>query len=200
MNRRAIRLHDLVLLAVLAVVFGFVYWALVQAWGWLQVLMGPLGDLAQNALIGGWMVVAPLAVYIVRKPGVGILVEIIASIVEVVFLGSPVGPTLILVGLIQGGGAEVAFALTRYRRYGWGVLIASGLTAALANLVMGMVRFGWASQNFFELRLVLQFASGVLLCGVLARVIGDALARTGVLDNYAIVRARRSPATTEQHG
>ena len=200
MNRRPIRLHDLVLLAVLAVVFGFLYWALVQVWGWLQVLMGPLGDLSQNALIGGWMVVAPLAVYIVRKPGVGILVEIIASIVEVVFLASPVGPMLILVGFIQGLGAEAAFAVTRYRRYGWGVFIASGATAALANLLMGLVRFGWAGQDLFELRLVLQFASGILLCGLLARVIGDALARTGVLDNYAIGRARRAPEVSHQNG
>ena len=200
MNRRPTRLHDLVLLAVLAVVFGFLYWALVQVWGWLQVLMGPLGDLSQNALIGGWMVVAPLAVYIVRKPGVGILVEIIASIVEVVFLASPVGPMLILVGFIQGLGAEAAFAVTRYRRYGWGVFIASGATAALANLLMGLVRFGWAGQDLFELRLVLQFASGILLCGLLARVIGDALARTGVLDNYAIGRARRAPEVSHQNG
>lgn len=191
-RRRPITLHDLVLLAVLAVVFGFLYWVLVQLWGWLQVAMGPLGDLAQNVLIGGWMVVAPLAIYIVRKPGVGILVEIIASIVEVVFLASPVGPMLILVGFIQGAGAEAAFAATRYRRYGWGTFLVSGLTAALANLVLGMVRFGWAGQSFFELRVVFQLASGVLLCGLLAKLIGDALLRTGVLDNYAIGRAARA--------
>ncbi|HLS62985.1 MAG TPA: ECF transporter S component [Ruania sp.] len=191
-RRRPITLHDLVLLAVLAVVFGFLYWVLVQLWGWLQVAMGPLGDLAQNVLVGGWMVVAPLAIYIVRKPGVGILVEIIASIVEVVFLASPVGPMLILVGFIQGAGAEVAFTATRYRRYGWGVFLASGLTAALANLLLGMVRMGWAGQAFFELRVVFQLASGVLLCGLLAKVIGDALLRTGVLDNYAIGRAARA--------
>ncbi|WP_147916106.1 ECF transporter S component [Ruania zhangjianzhongii] len=191
-GRRPITLHDLVLLAVLAVVFGFLYWALVQVWGWLQVVMGPFGDLAQNVLVGGWMVVAPLALYIVRKPGVGILVEIIASIVEVVFLASPVGPMLILVGFIQGAGAEVAFAVTRYRRYGWAVFVASGATAALANLVLGMVRMGWAGQELFELRVVFQLASGVLLCGLLAKVIGDALLRTGVLDNYAIGRAARA--------
>lgn len=198
-GRRPITLHDLVLLAVLAVVFGFLYWALVQVWGWLQVVMGPLGDLAQNVLVGGWMVVAPLAVYIVRKPGVGILVEIIASIVEVVFLASPVGPMLILVGFIQGAGAEVAFAATRYRRYGWAVFIASGATAALANLVLGMVRMGWAGQELFELRVIFQFASGVLLCGVLAKLIGDALLRTGVLDNYAIGRAARDSASQAGH-
>ncbi|HIZ36073.1 MAG TPA: ECF transporter S component [Candidatus Ruania gallistercoris] len=196
-GRRPITLHDLVLLAVLAVVFGFLYWALVQVWGWLQVVMGPLGDLAQNVLVGGWMVVAPLAIYIVRKPGVGILVEIIASIVEVIFLASPVGPMLILVGFIQGAGAEVAFAATRYRRYGWAVFIASGVTAALANLVLGMVRMGWAGQELFELRVIFQLASGVLLCGVLAKLIGDALLRTGVLDNYAIGRAAQAQAPVE---
>jgi energy-coupling factor transport system substrate-specific component len=193
-RRTPITLHDLVLLAALAVVFGFLYWALVQLWGWLQVAMGPFGDLAQNALAGGWMVVAPLAVYIVRKPGVGIVVEIIAAIVEVVFLASPVGPMLLLVGLIQGVGAELPFALTRYRRYGWGVFLASGISAALFNLVLGMVRFGWAGQDFFALRVGLQFASGILLCGLLAKLIGDALLRTGVLDNYPIGRAHRIAA------
>lgn len=190
--RRGITLHDLVLLAALAVVFGFLYWALVQAWGALQVAMGPFGDLAQNVLIGGWMVVAPLAVYIVRKPGVGIVVEIIAAIVEVVFLASPVGPMLILVGFIQGLGAELPFALTRYRRFGWGVFVASGLSAAVFNFALGAVRSGWLGQDFLALRMGFQVLSGIVLCGLLARVIGDALLRTGVLDNYAIGRESRA--------
>lgn len=190
-RRRGLTLHELVLLAALAVVFGFLYWALVQAWGPLQVAMGPLGDLAQNVLIGGWMLVAPLALYIVRRPGVGVAVEIIASVIEVVFLASPVGPMLLLAGFVQGAGAELPFALTRYRRYGWPVFVLSGLSAAAFNLVLGMVRFGWLGQDFFALRVVLQAASGVLLCGLLAKVIGDALLRTGVLDNYAIARAGR---------
>ncbi len=184
-------LHDLVLLSALAVVFGFLYWVLVQLWGPLQVAMGPFGDLAQNVLIGGWMVVAPLAIYIVRKPGVGVAVEIIASVIEVVFLASPVGPMLLVSGLVQGVGAELPFFVTRYRRYGWTVFVASGISAALFNLVLGMIRFGWLGQDFFALRVVLQVLSGIVLCGLLARVIGDALLRTGVLDNYAIGRAAR---------
>ena len=82
-----------------------------QAWIALQIAMGPFGDLAQNVLAGGWMVAAPLALYIVRRPGVGIVVEIAAALVEVVFLASPVGPMLLVVGLVQGAGAELAFAL-----------------------------------------------------------------------------------------
>lgn len=191
-------LRDLVLIAVLGAVFGFLYWALVQAWSGLQVAMGPFGDLAQNVLIGGWMVVAPLAIYILRRPGVGIVTEILAAFVEFAFLGSPVGPTLLLVGFIQGAGAEVAFTATGYRRYGWPTFIVSGVTAAVANFAYGAYRFGWIGQDLIELRVVLQLASGILLCGVLAKVIGDALLRTGVLDDLPIGRAKRQGGRAER--
>lgn len=186
---RRLSLQELVLLATLSVVFGFLYWALVQLWGPLRVAMGPLGDLAQNALIGGWFVVAPLAIYIVRKPLVGVTTEILASVIEVVFLGSPVGPILLLTGLVQGTGSELPFFLTRYRRYGWTMFGLSGLSAALFSLVYNMFRLGWAGQDWFGLRVGFQLASGLLLGGLLAKVIGDALRRTGVLDNYRIGRA-----------
>jgi energy-coupling factor transport system permease protein len=194
--RRGLTLTDLVLLAVLAVVFGFLYWALVQAWSALQLAMGPFGDLAQHVLAGGWMVAAPLATYIVRKPFVGIVVEILAAFVEVVFLASPVGPILLVVGFVQGAGAELPFALTRYRRYGWGVFVASGVSAGLASVAMGAVRFGWLQQDWFAWRLGLTVLSSILLCGLLARVLGDALAHTGVLDNTALGRARRARTVT----
>ncbi|WP_309135214.1 ECF transporter S component [Cellulomonas sp.] len=191
-TRRGLTLSELVLLTVLAAVFGFLYWALVQAWGALQLAMGPFGDLAQHVLVGGWMVVAPLALYIVRKPGVGVVVELAAALVEVAFLASPVGPMLLVVGLVQGAGAELAFTLTRYRRYGWWVFVLSGVTAAVASTLLGMVRSGWHLQDLFALRVALQLVSGVVLCGLLARVLGDALVRTGVLDETALGRAWRA--------
>lgn len=190
--RPRLTLYDLVLLATLAVVFGFLYWALVQIWGPLRLAMGPLGDLAQNLLIGGWFVVAPLAIYIVRKPLVGVTTEILATIVEVVFLGSPVGPILLLTGLVQGAGSELPFAITRYRRFGWGVFAVSGLSAAVFSFVYNVFRLGWLGQDYVLLRLGFQLSSGLLLGGILAKIMGDALLRTGVLDNYAIGRAARS--------
>jgi energy-coupling factor transport system substrate-specific component len=190
--RPRLTLYDLVLLATLAVVFGFLYWALVQVWGPLRLAMGPLGDLAQNLLIGGWFVVAPLAIYIVRKPLVGVTTEILASIVEVVFLGSPVGPILLLTGLVQGAGSELPFAITRYRRFEWGVFAVSGLSAAVFSFVYNVFRLGWLGQDYVLLRLGFQLSSGILLGGILAKIMGDALLGTGVLDNYAIGRAAQS--------
>ncbi|MFI2364657.1 ECF transporter S component [Promicromonospora sp. NPDC019610] len=187
--RARLPLRDIVLMVMLGVVFGFLYWALVQAWNGLAVAMGPAGDLAQHVLLGGWLLVAPIAVAIIRKPFVGIIAEVIASVVEVVFLGSPVGPLLLVAAAIQGAGSELPFALTRYRRFGWGVYAVSGLLGAGLVFVWSAFRFGWYGQDILALRLGMQLASGVVLGGLLAKVIVDRLHGTGVLDEFAIGRA-----------
>ncbi|TKR22026.1 thiamine ABC transporter permease [Cellulomonas hominis] len=176
-------------MVVLGVVFGFLYWALVQAWNGLAVLMGPAGDLAQHVLLGGWLLVAPISIAIIRRPGVGVLAEVLASVVEVVFLGSPVGPLLVVAALLQGLGSEIPFALGRYRRFGWARFAVSGLLGATLVFGWSAFRFGWYGQDLLVLRLALQAASGVVLGGLLAKVVVDALRRTGVLDGFAIGRA-----------
>lgn len=188
-RRARLPLRDIVLMVMLGVVFGFLYWALVQAWNGLAVAMGPAGDLAQHVLLGGWLLVAPIAVAIIRKPFVGIIAEVIASVVEVVFLGSPVGPLLLVAAAIQGAGSELPFALTRYRRFGWGVYAASGLLGAGLVFVWSAFRFGWYGQDILALRLGMQLVSGLVLGGLLAKVIVDRLHGTGVLDEFAIGRA-----------
>ena len=182
------QLKDIVLVVVLGVVFGFVYWAVVIAWKGLSVAMGPAGDLAQHLLFGLWLIVAPVAAGIVRRPGAGILAELIAAIVEVVFLGSPVGPLLLLSGFLEGLGCELPFLITRFRSFGWGTYTFSGLLGGVLVFFWSAFRFGWYGQNIFLLRLAVQGASGVVLGGLLAKVLVDRLAKTGVLDNFAIGR------------
>ena len=121
-------------------------------------------------------------------PGAGVVAEVIAATVEVVFLGSPVGPTLLIAALLQGAGSELPFALTRYRRFGWGVFAVSGLLGAAAVFFFSAFRAGWYGQDILALRLAMQCVSGVVLGGLLAKVIVNALTRTGVLDNFAIGR------------
>ena len=189
---RGMSLKEILALVVLGVVFGFLYYALVQGWGALAVAMGPLGDLAQNVLIGGWFVVAPLALYIVRRPGAGLVAEVLASVIEVVFLGSPGGPILLLSATIQGVGTELAFAAVRYRRYDLPVFLAAGLTTAMVSFVYATVRFGWWGQELFPVRLGLHLLSGLVLCGLLGWVIARALASTGVLRDLPAGRAARA--------
>lgn len=181
-------LKDLMLMVVLGVVFGFVYWVLVQAWNGLAVLMGPAGDLAQHVLLGGWLIVAPIVIAVVRRPFAGVVAEVIASVVEVIFLGSPVGPTLMIAAAIQGLGSELPFMVTRYRRFGWTVFALSGLLGAGLVFFYSAFRAGWYGQDILLLRLGMQLVSGAVLGGLLAKVVVDGLARTGVVDNFAIGR------------
>lgn len=187
-QRPGLQLRDIVLMVMLGVVFGFLYWALVQAWNALAVAMGPAGDLSQHVLFGGWLLVAPIAIAIIRRPGVGVIAEVIAAVLEVVFLGSAVGPILLVAALLQGVGSELPFALTHYRRYGWGVYAVSGLLGATLVFFFTGLRLGWFGQDILLLRLTIQALSGIVLGGLLAKVIVDALRRTGVLDQFAIVR------------
>ena len=181
-------LKDLVLLVVLGVVFGFLYWAFVQAWTGLSILMGPAGDLSQHVLFGSWLLVAPLAIAITRRPFAGIIAEVLASVIEVVFLGSAVGPLLFVSAAIQGAGSEIPFALNRYRSFGWLTYAASGLLGAGLVFFYSAFRFGWYGQEIFVARLGIQLLSGIILGGLLAKVIVDALSKSGVLDNFAIGR------------
>lgn len=187
-RKSVIELKDIVLMVMLGVVFGFLYWALVQAWNGLAVAMGPAGDYAQHILFGGWLLVAPIAIAIIRRPFVGVIAEVLASVIEVVFLGSAVGPMLFLAAAIQGLGSEIPFALGRYRKFGWVRYAVSGLLGAGLVFFWTAFRLGWYGQDLFTVRLVVQALSGVVLGGLLAKVIVDSLLRTGVLDNFAIVR------------
>ena len=143
------QLKDLVLVVVLGVVFGFVYWALVQAWNGLSIAMGPAGDLAQHFLQGGWLLVAPLAVAITRKAGSGILAEIIAATMEFVFLGSPVGPVLLVAALLQGLGSELPFAIGRYKKFGISRYAISGFLGAFLVFWWSAIRSGWLVKRSF---------------------------------------------------
>lgn len=100
---------------------------------------------------------------------------------------------LFVVAAIQGLGSELPFALRRYRSFGWGVYAASGLLGAALAFAVSAFRFGWYGQDFFFIRLVVQLLSGLILGGLLARRTVNALAGTGVVDNYAI--GRDLPAT-----
>ena len=100
---------------VIAVASGVVFWM----WDW--VCMAPL-TLFENItpgfeglLNGFWLFAGPLAAVIVRKPGAALYAETVAAFLELT-LGNQwgVGGSLI-VGLMQGLGAELAFALFAYK-------------------------------------------------------------------------------------
>jgi energy-coupling factor transport system substrate-specific component len=184
--------REIVVVAAIGVVFGIVYLAWVQLWLIAQGLIGPL---ALDLFFGLWCVASIIAAYAVRRPGAAFFAEVVAAVAEVA-TGNPAGLILILTGIVQGAGAELPFALTRWRRYDWPALIAAGVSAAAFSFVYTWIRFNYGALDpgFLALMFALRAASAILLASVLGRWIALALARTGVLDGLAIQDERRAAA------
>lgn len=181
--------REIVVVAAIGVFFGVVYLAWVQAWLVARALIGPI---SLDIFFGLWCVASPVAAYIIRKPFAAFGAEMIAAIAEVA-TGNPAGLILLLTGLVQGAGAELPFALTRWKNYSWAVMIASGVSAALFSFAYTWVRFkyGELAPDFLAVMLTVRIVSGILLAGVLGRFIAEGLYRTGVLDGLAIDDAKR---------
>jgi energy-coupling factor transport system substrate-specific component len=184
-------LRETVTIAVISVVFGMLYLAWVQLWLFVQ---GLTGSLAMDVLFGFWFVGSIFAAYAIRKPGVAFATAVIASIAEVL-TGNPSGAILILTGVVQGAGAEVPFALTRWRMYRLPVLLASGASASVFSFVYTWIRFSYweLDPGLLVLMFVLRVASGVLLGGLVGKFLADQVQKTGVLNGFALdIEKRRS--------
>jgi energy-coupling factor transport system substrate-specific component len=183
-------LRETLIVAVLGAVFGVLYLGWVQVWLVLQAIFGPV---TMDVVMGFWFIVSIIAAAIIRKPGVALVSEVMAAAVQVL-LGSPAGLLLLLTGLVQGAGAEVVFAATRWRRYGLAVLMASGMGAAVFSFAYTWIRFDYGSlaPGLLVAMFALRLASGALLGGLLGHLIVQALYRTGVLSGLAIDRDARA--------
>lgn len=194
------KLKEVVLLSVLAVVFAVVYLLFVHVG---NIWAGFIGPIAYEWMFGIWFIVSIICMYIIRKPGAAVLSETVAAAIEVM-IGNAVGPRLILSGLIQGLGAEAAFAATGYKRFNTWVLILAGVGSAVFSFIYGYFVSGYAalSPTYVALMFGLRIMSGALIAGLGGKWVSDGLLATGALRGYAISRDKpgRKQKVTAQHG
>ena len=182
------RTIDLLVTVLIGAAFGVAF----LGYGQLYTLIGPLTAAfkpAEGLLAGLWFLPAMLAALIVRKPGAALLAELVAAVLSML-LGSQWGWGTAISGLMQGGGVELAFLLTRYRRFTLPVAMLGGVLAAL--LEWGWEKFAYyqeMSWSFSGMVLVFFLISGTLLCGGLGWVATRALVATGAVDSLAAGRA-----------
>ncbi|MCP3028898.1 ECF transporter S component [Halobacillus sp. A5] len=183
------RLKEIVVMSALSVVFAVVYLAFLPVG---KILTGFFGPIGYDFIFGIWFIVSIIAAYIIRKPGAAFLSETIAAAVEVL-LGNAVGPILILTGIIQGLGAESAFALTRYKFYNVQTLMLAGIMSAAFSFVWSYFTSGYAalSSSYVLAMLIIRMISGALIAGLLGKALSDALAKTGVLSSFALGKEQR---------
>ena len=184
------RVVDIVITGVLAVACALVFWLWAAAWNGLSTLFIAFPP-AVGLLSGGWLIAGPLAGLIVRKPGAALICEVLAAVIEMA-LGSHYGIEAVVSGIFQGLGAELAFLVFGYRRFGFGTALLSG---ALAGVVLGvsenvLYNNQWAFS--WQVAYVIAAAiSGVVIAGLLMWAVVRGLARTGVLSAFAAGRTGR---------
>lgn len=183
------KMKEVVLTVILAVACGVIYLGWSTLWIPISALVGPVGA---GFMFGIWIIASPIVAYIIRKPGAALIAEVAAAAVELL-TGSHFGLSALLIGVFQGIGSEIAFAMFGYKRYNLMTLMLSGAFAAVAGVLYNLIAngFGYYTTQVLLLTLVIQVISGMVLGGWLAKVIVEALCKTGVMDQYEIMKARR---------
>ena len=181
------RTQDFVLLAIIAVVFGAIYWAWLAPYLWVE---GVAAQPGAELFFAIWFTSGLLGGYILRRPGAAFLAETLTAAAEVL-IGAPAGPILLITGMMEALGAELVFAATGYRRWGWPTMLIAGVAAAIVALPWNWFRLGYFALDPTLLIALLgvRVVAG-LLAGAAAKLLGDAIAATGSLNAYALGRER----------
>lgn len=184
------RTVDIVVTAVIAVACGVVFWG----WSLLANALNPVFigfPPAGGTIVGVWLLAGPLAGLIVRKPGAALFAETVAGTVEAL-LGNQWGLSNIWYGLGQGIGAELAFLVFAYRRWGLPTALLSAALTGVASALMDLVFYypTWAAGWKIGY-LVIVVLSALVVAGFGSHYLVRALARTGVLAPFASGRSVR---------
>ena len=185
------KLQDVIMVSLLCVVFGVVYLAAVYLAAFLRTVFTPFGlaPLANELVFGIWLMAATIAAYIIQKPTVAVIAEILAAVIEVM-LGNWFGPMVIVAGFIQGLGAELVFAVYKYERFDMTTRLLAAAGSCITSFAWSFVRSGYGNYSlgllvvFFIVRMI----STLIFAGVLSKTMGDGLAKTKLLKGYAIGR------------
>jgi len=190
------KIKEVVLMVVLSVACGVLYLGWSSLYLPISALVGPVGS---NFMFGIWVIASPIVAYIIQKPGAAFISEVAAAAVELL-TGSHFGLSALLIGVFQGLGAEAAFALFRYRKYHVSVLMLSGAFAAVGSMLYSILAngFGYYTSGTLLLTLIIQVISGMLLGGLLAKVIVDSLFATGALDQFSINKQKASKEDNDE--
>lgn len=176
---------DLITAAMLAVAFGVMFWT-------FDTFVYPIFDTATKGFppagelaLGVWLLPAVVGALVIRRPGAALFTELVAANIELL-LGNRWGAAVLLSGLLQGLGVELAVALFRHRRFGVVVAVLGGVLAAVFEIVF----YEWwsvvpaYSTTWKVVYLVCGLVSGAVIAGVGGWALVRGLARAGALNAF----------------
>ena len=169
-------------MAVISIVFAVVLLGVTYLY---MMIIVPLGPIAMFAVNGIWFIPPIFISYILRRPGAALISLMIMGIVTVPF--SIHGWMELPFVLTRGLPIEFIFLITRYRNYRLPVLMISGFAAGIIPLLMFWMPLG---INLLPVSIqMIIVAVGLVngaISGLISKLFADAVAKTGVLSNYAV--------------
>ena len=183
------KLKDILMIAVCAVLFGVIFLGATYAGGALYGVLLPLGmpSLGYEPFYGLYFMAVAFAIYVIRKPGVGIVAEILAAVIETL-MGNFFGPIIILSGFVQGAGFELIFALTGYKKFDTKTMILAAVICSCVTLVYNLIVSGYnlITIPVLALMLAVRIVSAIVIDALVTPKLANGLAKAGVLNGYAI--------------
>ena len=183
------KLKDVLLIAVCAVLFGVIYLGCTYLGGILYGALTPagMGSLGYEPFYGIYFMAGAFGIYVMRKPGTGVIAELLAAVLECLF-GNYFGPIIILSGLIQGIGFELLIALRGYKKFDRGTMICASVICSVITMIYNLIISGYnrIALPVLALMLVVRIISAIIFCGIITPLLADGLARAGVLKGYAV--------------
>lgn len=179
------------MIAVCAVLFGVIFLGATYAGGMFYGVLAPVGmaSLGYEPFYGIYFLGGAFALYVMRKPGTGIIAEILAAIIETL-LGNFFGPIIILSGLVQGLGFELVIALKKYKKWDIVTLIEASICCSIMTLIYNLIVSGYnkIAVPVLLLMLAVRIVSAIVFDAFINKAVGDRLAKAGVLNGYEISR------------
>jgi energy-coupling factor transport system substrate-specific component len=190
MNTYRWRTIDIVIASIIAVAFGVIFWAWNLLWSATSGAFGFFPP-AQTLIYGIWLVPAVLSGLIIRKPGAALYTETLAALISAL-LGDQWGATVIAQGFVEAIGAELIFALFRYRNFSLPVSVLAGALTGLGAAIFDFFVWngGYALWSYRIPYLLLTVVSCAIIAGAGSWALVRALAPTGVLDRFGAGRER----------
>lgn len=194
------KLKDILLVAIAGVLFSFLYLGTDYVGLAISTALTPSGwgVIGYEPFYGIYFMAASFAIYVIQKPGTGIVAEVIAATLEVL-MGNWFGPRVIITGLVQGIAVEIAFAIFRYRKYNWKTMILCSFTVTFISYAYNL----WSAQYYllagkFKITMIaIRLVSALIFTSVITKLLADGLARAGVLNAYPLGQAVAKKKTYE---
>lgn len=176
--------RELLVVAVIGIVSAIVLMGV----NYLGALLMAVNPTFGSLLSGFYFTFIIMPLYIVRRPGAAILATLVYGLASAPF--HPFGWAMALMAFIFAIPVEIPFLLTRYRNYHLWVLMVAGAAGGLLSFVMTGLYGDYASLTLSVqlITLAVYLLSGAIIGGGLAKALSDALAKTGVLNNFAIAQ------------